>query len=194
MKFFWTGTDVLMMTDISKRKLRKYPYLIFFRLAVRILDRLSIEGHITNCELLKQELETVNFKRPIEIIPTPILYKDPVVKIPHSGFNVLYYKPYRKDSKFRDWLYGIDLIEQLKKDIPEVNYIEVGQGFNKNKDMREVYPIVDFYVRPNRHDGLSKMVRECNINNIPFYWSQTNPNYDEMLAAVKTAIIAKNEK
>ena len=53
-----------------------------------------------------------------------------------------------------------------------VNWIVV----NGSSDMSKIYPIVDFYLRPNRHDGMPCMVRECLENLIPYYWSFEKPD------------------
>ena len=181
MKLFWTGTDTLMLLDLSQRKLLKKPYWLIFRIIVKILDRFCIEGHFTNSELLKRDLQKFGVKKPIEIHQTPLLHSEAYPKIRHDGFNVLYYCPPRSDPKFRDWLYGIDLIRKLKKALPQINFFCA----DKSLDMAEVYPLMDFYIRPNRHDGNSRMIRECEIQNIAYYWSNENPDYFEMTQAIE---------
>ena len=177
MKLFWTGTDVLMLRNWRKRKLLKRPYWIAFRLLVKFLDMTIIEGHLTNCELLKKELIEFGFKKPIEIQLTPLKHNEKYKKTPHETFNVLYYAPQQSDQKFYDWLYGIDLIRKLKKQYSyPVQFISVD-----GKDaMERIYPLIDMYIRPNRHDGYSRMIRECEIQEIPYYWSQENPSYSKM--------------
>jgi len=177
MKLLWTGTDVMMLLNKRVRKLLKRPYWILFRLIVRFLDMTMIEGHATNSELLKRELKEFGFKKKIEIILTPLKHTVKYPKIKHDSFNVLYYEPHLKKDKFWHHLYGIDLIERLKEDCPTATFISV----DGKADMSKVYPIIDFYVRPNRHDGNSRMVRECDIQEIPYYWSDEKPDYNAML-------------
>ena len=55
---------------------------------------------------------------------------------------------------------------KLKELLHDVNWIVV----DGTQDMAKVYPIVDFYYRPTRHDGSPYMIRECRANNIPYYW------------------------
>jgi len=166
-----------MMHDISKRKLRKKPFWLVLRLVMKFLDRVYVENHFVNAWWIRQELEKAGFKRPIEIMLTPLKYKTPLIKREHEGVNVMYYKPPRKDLKWRDWLYGIDLIEKLKEEYKDkVKFIEVDQSY----DMEWVFPDIDLYIRPNRHDGYSRLIRECEIQEIPYYWSHENPDYDEM--------------
>ena len=47
------------------------------------------------------------------------------------------------------------------------------------------YPFVDFYLRPNRHDGPSRIRMECDINDIPYYWTQKNPNKEDAINSIK---------
>ena len=55
------------------------------------------------------------------------------------------------------------------------------------QDMAKIYPIVDFYLRPNRHDGNPYMIKECEANNIPYYWSKENPNIIDAYEAIMMA-------
>ena len=61
--------------------------------------------------------------------------------------------------------------------MPHINIIEI----NGNDDMELIYPIIDFYARPNRHDGNPRMIRECQINNIPYYHSYSDPNLTDLI-------------
>ena len=190
MKLLWTGSDAYMMIDISKRKLRKRPYWMIIRLIVKFLDYANIEGHLTNAEWIREELKQFGLKRPIDIMLTPLKYNTPFKKIAHEGINVLYYKPPRKEIKWRDWLYGIDFIEKLKEEYKgKVNFIEVDQSY----DMQNIFPIVDLYIRPNRHDGYSRLIRECQIQKIPYYWSHKDPDYNKMKQTLNE-IIENNRK
>lgn len=185
MRLFWTGTDALMMIDISKRRLRKRPFWLVMRIIIKFLDLVHVEGHITNAPWIKEELKQFGLKRPIDIMLTPIKHTSAYPKQEHDGLNVLYYKPPRTDVRWRDWLYGIDLIEMLINEYGEkINFIEVDQTQN----MEDVFPIIDLYIRPNRHDGYSRLIRECDIQNIPYYWSYKNPDYNKLKDKVDECI------
>lgn len=115
-------------------------------------------------------------RKPLIQYKTPVTLK--IKKIPHKSFNILLYRPHCS-NKLREWIYGFDLMDILKQDLPKtlcVTFIEV-DGY---ADMTKIYPVVDVYVRPNRHDGESRMVRECVLNNIPCYFTLENPDYDDM--------------
>ena len=179
MRLLWTGTDALMMIDISKRKLRKKPFWLVMRLVIKFLDWVHVEGHLTNATWIKEELQRFGLKKPIDIMMTPLKHTTAYPKKKHEGINVLYYKPPRGDLKWRDWLYGIDLIDRLEEEYKGiVNFIVVDQ----TQDMAKVFPITDLYIRPNRHDGHSRLIRECDIQKIPYYWTHKDPDYNQLKA------------
>lgn len=174
MKILWTGTDSLMLIDLSKRKLTKRPYWLLFRVFARIAD-LFTQEHYTDNELIAENLRKFGVKKRITVHPDKLLHTEKYPKIKHLEFNVLYYFPKQgMELKFRKWLYGWDIIQQVKADNPDVNFIEV----NGDQDMKEIYPITDLYLRPNRHDGASRMVQECEIQEIPYYHSLKYPFID----------------
>ncbi|MFX0134125.1 MAG: hypothetical protein ACFFDN_10825 [Candidatus Hodarchaeota archaeon] len=73
----------------------------------------------------------------------------------------------------RDWLYGKDIIDELIQRHPEWEFVRV-DGSQKN-----IYENIDVYLRPNRHDGIAKMVKEAKYNNIPTIWSYETGEYVE---------------
>ena len=178
MNLTWTGTDVYFLNSIKHVSKRKYPYLFCLRIFTRIAD-FFVQKHVVVTKHLVSELNQFGLKKPIEVMNNPVLYDNKFNKIKHEGFNILYYRGIRGDQNFGDWLYGKDIAYELKKWC-EFNIIEV----NGKEDMSTIYPIIDFYIRPNRHDGCPRMVRECEINDIPYYHSYENPNYNEMIKKI----------
>ena len=183
MKLYWTGTDSLMLVDYSMRKLRKRPYWFLFRILVRILEKF-IQGHLCVSDQVADHVRKFGTKLPIQIMQSKVLYSIPVKKINHKDFNILYYHPKNRDQEFIRWLYGIDIIEQLEKVFPDAQFIKVDGSQNKN----DIYQITDFLLRPNRHDGHSRMIMECEINKIPFYWTTQNPNIYEAEREIRKQI------
>jgi len=180
MKLLWTGTDSLMLVDYSRRRLRKKVYWQLFRWFIRPCE-IFIQEHYCDADNVASHLKEFGFKKPVYVVPDrfdPRKYK----KLHHVGVNVLYYFPRGGDRVFREWLYGYDLFLLLKIEYPHLNFIEVDGTYEMNK----IYPIVDFYLRCNRHDGASRMRQECEINEIPYYWSQTDPDYDAICKALDT--------
>lgn len=161
MDLLWTGTDCLFM--------HKYPgglyniKVFIMRLLVKILDRWFIERNYVIAEHLKEELK---LRKPVFTYTPPMELKV-YPKIKHEGFNILYYCPKTNNQKFTNWLYGYDRFLKYKE-VTNYNFIVV----DGSQDMSKIYPIVDFYYRPNRHDGSPYMIRECEYNNIPYYWSK----------------------
>ena len=181
MKLFWTGTDSLMLVDYSMRKIKKRPYWFVFRILIRILEYF-IEAHYCDSENVKNNLLKFGTNKKVIVKHDHVNYPEPFDKKKHNVFNVIYYNPKsRADKEFSRWLYGIDIIEKVKEKLPQVNWIEL----DGTKDMSEIYPIADFLIRPNRHDGASRMRQECEINDIPYYWTNSNPNVEDCINAIK---------
>ncbi len=146
------------------------------------LINLFIQEHYVDHKLLGFHLQEFGFKQPIFIHQDSLWHPRPYPKREHAGFNILYYYPRNKKNKhFIDWLYGRDIYLELKQRLDGINWIVVDGSF----DMREVFPIVDFYLRPTRHDGSSRLRRECEINKIPLYWSQQDPDIEEIIEEIE---------
>jgi hypothetical protein len=175
-KMIWTGTDSLYLVRFPKQlKWTKIFYVLVLRIYAKISDFL-VQNHYSCGSLVAANLTKFGMKKAILPFRDMLLYPDKIKKKKHKGFNVLYYYP-QKNTKFNRWLYGLDLFYQLKEQLPDLNYIVV----DGTKDMRRIYPITDFMIRPNRHDGHPRMVDECILNGIPYYWSEMGePSVEEM--------------
>lgn len=181
MKLFWTGTDSLMLIDFSMRKLSKRPYWFVFRILVKIMD-LFIEGHYCDSENIAANLRKFGTRKKIRVFHDKLNHTKIYPEKNHEGFNVIYYNPVkRKDKKFIRWLYGLDIIEQVKNEMSHINFIEL----DGTKDMAEIYPITDFMLRPNRHDGASRIRQECEIQRIPYYWTCKNPIITDIIESIE---------
>jgi len=159
MKSYWTGSDVIYATKWPKHSLkRKWLYMAAYKVFARIVD-IFVESHMVAAPHLIDELKPLRFKKPFEVLDPPIDYGylKLIERKKHDGVNVLYYKPKWVNEPFRNWIYGIDIINELKEEIQDVNWIEV----DGSQVMSEVYRITDIYLRPNRHDGRPRMVDEC---------------------------------
>ena len=193
MDLCWVGTDVLFMNKYPKGvRFRWRVKIFFFRIIVKILDRYYVKRHWVVSDHLKHELD---FKNPIMKIDYPRSSPDylHLVKYPkqkHEGFNILYYWPATRKKKgnrvFFEWLYGYNIYAELTLRLIEynINWIIV----DGKQDMKEIYPIIDFYLRPNRHDGYPFMVKECIAQDIPFYWTCEEPDITEAYLRIKRAM------
>ena len=117
-------------------------------------------------------------RKPITLYSTPVSVN--VERTPHEGFNVLLYRP--KWSKLREWMYGYDIMDAVKdsfKDCADIKFVEVDGTAN----MDDIYPYIDAYIRPSRHDGDPRMVRECIMLGIPTNQSTEIP---EIINFIKT--------
>lgn len=182
----WTGTDSLMMVDVSKRTFRKKVVWLLFRWIIKFLDKHYVQEHYIDSLNLKDNLVAAGLVKPIKVRPDPVKYQVKLPKIQHEGFNVLYYCP-DTDNKFIRWLYGYDIFESVKEHFPTINFIHV----DGSQNMKDIYPITDFYLRCNRHDGASRMVQECQIQDIPYYHSQRDPDTDEIIKKIRSVRYAK---
>ena len=98
---------------------------------------------------------------------------------------MLYYFPKGKSMKFKGWLYGWDIYFKVRCHFgSRVTWIVVDGSSN----MAMVYPRIDFLLRCNRHDGMPMMVRECEINEIPYYWSRENPDIFEIIKQIERSM------
>ena len=178
MKAIWQGTDSLLLIRMPKQLmlLDKY-YVLKLRLFARIVDKF-VTQHYCCGELTRKNLKEFGMKKPLIDYRTPIDQSLKVSKIPHDTFNILYYFP--KRTKFREWLYGWDIFSKVR------SHFETNDGIrfiivSGKDDMKNVYPYIDLMIRPNRHDGFPRMVGECELNDIPYYWSNENPKILEIV-------------
>lgn len=175
------GTDAYLMKSFVphmgwKWKLKTLVNRLVHKLFDKVVQEIIIDHHN-----LEAHLRAAGFKTKIRVVSDPVEHPRPYDKIPHKGFNVLYYDPSRRpDKKNKEairWIYGVDVSEAVMKycaiDYPHINFIVV----DRTADMSKVWPITDFYLRPNRIDGRSRMAAEAVINNIPLYHTRGNPDF-----------------
>ena len=88
--------------------------------------------------------------------------------------RILVYYPHTIKSKIDlRWLYGFDIVEKLIKWHPEWEFV-ILDGSQKN-----IYHNIDVLLRPTRHDGLSRMIKEAHYHKIPYIWSYETGKYVE---------------
>jgi len=180
---WWWGTDALTLVKNPPGNKIWHLKLILYRLKWKLYQRLFDEHWVVH-KRLEKYLREFGVKTKIIIKPMPAVYGK-FDKKKHQGFNVLYYCPAKPVNlggmKYIHWVYGYDIFLELQKRFKEVNYVHVSGG----RDMSKIYPIIDFYIRPNRHDGMPRIVLECRRNKIPYYWSAKNPNVDKIINQIK---------
>jgi hypothetical protein len=181
MKIIYQGTDSLFLVRFPKQlRWTKIFYVVALRVFAKIADIFTQEYYVCG-QRVEANIKKFGLKKKTVQFKDMLLYPTKIAKKKHDGFNVLYYYPQR-NTKFNRWLYGADIFSQVKLSLPEVNFIVV-DGY---ADMKKVYPIVDFMIRPTRHDGHPRMVDECELNDIPYYWSTDGePNVKEIQQTIK---------
>lgn len=182
MKWLWTGTDSLMLVDYSMRTFKKKVYWWFFRRFVRI-GELFIQEHYCDAANIADNLRKFGVNKPIKIVPDQVCYTEKFSKVPHDSFNILYYMPEGGDRKFRGWLFGYDIFLEVRNHFAGSDHVRF-RIISGKSDMEVIFPIIDFYLRPNRHDGASRLRQECDVQEIPYYWTQSNPNAEDAIKAI----------
>ena len=207
-KLMWTGSDLLFATRLvgGKKfptKLKKWPYIVAHYVFAKIAD-LVIDEHYVVSEHLIEELKPLKLKKKISVLIDPPIYVEKFKKIPHKGFNVLYYYRISGNKPFTDWVYGYNVMQSVfnqmgsdvlwfKNIIYAINYPGVINiiEINGDADMKKIFPYIDVMIRPNMHDGAPRLIMECETNDIPYYWSKENPNEEDIINFIKDEIQRK---
>ncbi|MDZ7373876.1 MAG: hypothetical protein ONB23_07875 [candidate division KSB1 bacterium] len=182
---WWMGTDALTMwmcpPGIARWK------VLAHRWKMRLLEPLISEHWVTGRNLIADlsRARGIDGKK-LRIVYWPGRFQSPVRREPHPGFNVLYYDP--GGGTFKRWVYGIDVIEELRRRFPNVNWIRL----DGTQDTSRILPTVDVYIRPTRHDGAPRIVEECRISGIPVIFSEDGkPDVQRIAAELQTLVEAK---
>ena len=188
----WTGSDVYYMHTFPKQwPLYKWPYILALRLFAYIADRYIIQRHQVVSEHLIHELRmAIGATKPVEVQPNDFAHGK-VNRAKEKIFYVAYYIPISHLQWRREWyswLYGIDLIVKLMKELRPMNIHFLPIYFSNGVYAGLKY--ADVYIRPNRHDGNSRLVRAFQYNDIPVWYSVENPNY----TALKEWVIEQYNK
>jgi hypothetical protein len=168
----WCGTDALklVMYPPTSNKLW-YVRIFLHRVFWRVMWRFFTYHYIDSISL---GVDLENFGIPISKIRViKDNYRWSPRNIPHActgKFVVLYYSPKSKDSIFKVWLYGLDTILDTKMRFKgdDIEWLK----YDGTDDIAPYLRVANVYVRPNRHDGSSVLVRQCEYNNIPVYHTE----------------------
>lgn len=85
-----------------------------------------------------------------------------------------------------DWIYGNDVIQELKIRHPDWNFIVADGTRNEENFFKDI----DVLLRPSRCDGWAIMVKEAQYCKVPVIWSfetgeYVEPNVDEIEYRIK---------
>lgn len=191
------GTDALKLDTFPPGKWYWSIRIVIERILFKLIEPLFSEHWIVHERLRKHLLNFGISNRKIKVVIDPPLYPEPFPKEKHEGFNILFYCPPGTDTIFTQWKYGTDILDEvddyllLDSSIPIDYYWILVDG---SEDMSKIYPIVDCYVRPSRHDGEPRMVLECKINKIPYYYSEDgNPKVEDIIKFIEEQYAVKTK-
>lgn len=179
----FVGTDAYLMHSFMPHMSFGWRIKVLLkRMLVKFLDRFVIQEYIVDHENLADHLTLAGLKKPKRVFCDPVWHPLRMEKKNHKGFNIVYYDPskWKKNKKAIQWRFGIDIVENLKKAIPDANFICI----DGSQDMSMIWPIADFYLRPCRVDGASRLRQEAEINNVPYYWTYRNPSERQALIRI----------
>ena len=186
---FWVGSDVLLLKSFppARGKLTVIVHRI-----LKTITEPFISAHWVNGNRLMRELSGILPSQKIELQHWGGVHAKIYGKISHSGINIAYYMP--REDVYARWVYGIDLIEELRDRYKNalhqayVNFILL----DGKMDMTDIFPYLDGYIRPSRWDGWPRLVQECEINCVPFYYSDDGkPSVDAMFKFIAGIVDAK---
>jgi len=184
----WVGTDALKLVKYPPGKLT-WKFRIFIeRMMLRIFGGIIDQHFVVHPRLTKLLVEFGIPSRKISVKVDKGICQSCTnicTRLDHSGVNIAYYYPGdRGNRKFKRWVYGMDIIEYfIIPMFPEVNWIHL----DGSKDMCRIYPTLDAYIRPSRHDGFPRIIIECMTLGIPYFWSEDfNPNVERVSKFVKS--------
>lgn len=210
MKLFWVGSDTLFATRlIGGRKFptkwTKYFYFLGMTVFAKIADLFVAEHYVVSKHLI-ENLKPLKLKKPFRVLIDPPQDMSHIKRVPHEGFNILYYRGLGGNMPFKNWVYGWDVYQKVVNEIgfthhetddgvgcmisrSDIKFMQV----NGESNLEELYPEIDFYLRPNRSDGAPRMIMECEQIGIPYYWSKKNPNVNDILKQINEVIEANSK-
>ena len=178
MKTLFTGSDVLYLRQYHPLLKRRWIFIFFFRLFIRLCD-LILESHYCVSQRLADELKLFGLKKPIQVIEWQPLHKGKFERMEHEGINIMYRKfTSVRNQNFYDWLTSYDIFLKLKSKFNNINFIEIDDSHN----LKDIFPLIDGYIRFNRWDGGDppRLVRECINSGVPTYFTIGEPDINKI--------------
>lgn len=180
---WFIGSDAYKLTHYPPGTFHWYCRIWFERIVYRLIEPFIFEYWCK--ETLEQYLLDFGIdKTKIRIIENADWDRDytktklvKYEKKEHPRYTIIYYYP-KDNPKFRYMIYGIYHIEQLIEHFK--NCVEF-MRLDGTKDMAEVLPIVDAYIRPSAYEGcIPRLVRECRLNEVPVYFKTGQQDLNEI--------------
>jgi len=165
---WWQGTDALKLATYPPGDFRWHVRIFFERIFWRLFHRFFI--HWVNSPKLLPYLQDIGIWDAVvrEVPWNQNKYR----KKKHYGFYIMTYLPEgNHNRKYKDWIYGKKIIEQVESYLSDFKIYWV--RLDGTQDMAKIYPLVDLYIKVNRHPGSDKnrIAKECELNGIEVYYT-----------------------
>lgn len=185
MKLYFTGSDTILLNKFPKQLPRRKIFYVWLYRFFIWLSKFCTEEYWTVHEHLIPEIVRFGIKEDkIKVFQHPY-NETKFPKVEHMYFVITYYLP--KDSdKWNEWIYGYDIYQVVRSYFWRYNEVKF-MVIDGTQDMANVWPVTDFYLRCNRHDGGARLVDEAKVNEVPYYWSYENPSIDEIIQSIEKA-------
>lgn len=149
-KIIWTGSDCP-------------PHMKNPETVKRLKERKNIK-HIAISSFIENDLKSVGIEfESVPIVPYP---NDDIIPC-ELGNAVYIYKPTP---------YGGGYYKMIKKDFPNLEYIETWYGKYKRPEIIELYKKSFVCLRFTKHDGMSNTVIELGLMGRKVFWNGNTPN------------------
>ena len=189
----WVGTDALKLIKYPPGKFNWKIRIFFERIFWRVFEPLVDEHFVVHPSLAKHLINFGISEKKISIKMDLGLCQycmKPCEKLEHDGIYIAYYYPGdRGNRKFKRWVYGMDIIDQIIMMYPQIHWVHL----DGKQNICNIYPVIDGYIRPSRHDGLPRIILECLALDIPYYWDDNfNPTIGKVKEYVDKIIDSNN--
>lgn len=168
---WWTGTDARTLVEFPPGKKVWYVRIVLHRVYEALMQWFVHENWV-GCPQVFNELDKFGIKTSHYFeYPPRIQHKVKKAENRRWGHNILVQTPPRSSNdKYKNWVYGVDIIEGLRSSLngQRITIVEA----NGSKDMLDVYPYIDAYINTKRYaNGVGRIMLECDINDIPYYYN-----------------------
>jgi len=168
---WWKGTDTLKLVMYPPTKQKLWYVRIWLERQIWKLTEWMIREHWVDHDCLIENLEKFGIDtNKIKVVSDPI-WTDKVHREDHEKFTVMFYRPRAGNQYFKDWLYGWDVIKKIMMNNSHWQFYRIDQHTSKFTVIL-LLQTTDIYIRPNRHDGRSRLAEFCKQNGIPVFHSR----------------------
>ncbi len=193
---WWKGTDSLKLIMYPPTLNKVWYVRIFLERIIFKCTEWMIREHWVDHQCLVSNLVEFGVDPKKILVRYDYIWTETIKKRKHSKFMVLYYEYHGKNKYFKDWLYGNDIIKSAIKHFENNKQIAFRSITNRMTKRRvlELLAVTDAYIRPNRHDGNSRLRLFCKINNISVYHTRQEESSDKLIRWLEYEFKAYNNE